>query len=306
MLRGYRLFILAVGLALAGPGYGQEASGDQQKTRNQIDTQLERIAAAIEKQPVASAPDSGCEPGQENRQSDLCAQWKAADAAAESARWAFWTFFATIAGLAIGGGTLLAAWRAAHWAKKAADHTQTGTIEAKRAADAAEKSVAETRRIGEAQVRCYLSAEKARIVQLQDGKIIAYCTIRNTGSSPAIDVRMDGDLSIYDVTANKGAILRAVHHEKAYPAYGISPAVEKELGPLTLELVEEDKRPHLHQPKTLVTLRITARFEDVFGVAHEISGRFDFMPQYGFLAAGSFELERGSDIKIKDCEPKAG
>lgn len=126
MLRSYRLHVFALGLVLSTPAYSQEAKTDQNQTGADIATQLERISTAIEKQPVASAPDRGCDPAQEDRQSDLCAQWKSADAAADSARWARFTFFAGIIGLLVGAGTLFAAWRAAHWAKKAADHTEAG------------------------------------------------------------------------------------------------------------------------------------------------------------------------------------
>ncbi|RYG10470.1 MAG: hypothetical protein EON92_12590 [Burkholderiales bacterium] len=63
--------------------------------------------------------DLGCDQGQENRQSDLCAQWKAADAGKSSAR-AAWSF--GFIGTIIGVATFLAAMSAARWAKRAAEH----------------------------------------------------------------------------------------------------------------------------------------------------------------------------------------
>ena len=126
MLRGYRGIIAAVGLVLASPTYGQERKGDQPQAKGNSPSQFDHIAAPIEKLPKTEAPDRGCQPGQDDRYSDLCAQWKAADAATESASWTFWTFIASLVGLSIGGGTLVAAWLAARWAKKAADHTEAG------------------------------------------------------------------------------------------------------------------------------------------------------------------------------------
>jgi hypothetical protein len=43
---------------------------------------------------------------------------------------------AAFIGLLVGGGTLFAAWRAAHWAKGAAFHAEEGVREARRSADA--------------------------------------------------------------------------------------------------------------------------------------------------------------------------
>ncbi|MCJ2128038.1 hypothetical protein [Methylobacterium sp. E-045] len=64
-----------------------------------------------------------CEPGEDNRKSDLCAQWKAADAAADSARWTRLTFVASLFGLGIALLTLAAAAAAAIYARFAALHS---------------------------------------------------------------------------------------------------------------------------------------------------------------------------------------
>jgi hypothetical protein len=74
-------------------------------------------APPIPPQTNATVHDPGCEQGQDNRQSDLCAQWEAVDAARSSAE-AAWVL--GIIGIMIGGLTLLAAMSAARWAKQAA------------------------------------------------------------------------------------------------------------------------------------------------------------------------------------------
>jgi len=127
MLRGYRgIVVAAFGLALIGASPKPEA-------QPQAGDKLDRIAAALERFQLPDK-DAGCERGKDDRRSDLCAQWKSADAA-------YNTMWASIIGLVSGFATLFFAWRAAHWAKEAARHTETGAREAKRGADAAMESL---------------------------------------------------------------------------------------------------------------------------------------------------------------------
>jgi hypothetical protein len=115
-------------------GADETATASQLATRNE----LERIAAALEAS-RAEAKDQGCERGLEDRKSDLCAQWKAADGATSAAN-AAWML--GIIGALIGAATLIAASKAALYAKAAARHTEAGANEARRGADAAEKALA--------------------------------------------------------------------------------------------------------------------------------------------------------------------
>lgn len=191
MSGGYRQIIVVLGgsLILASPSYSNQGNSNQRKPHTDVQRQLERIATIIEKQPVAPTPDRGCQPGHDNRQSDLCAQWKAADAAAESANWAFWTLIASIIGLALGAGTLFAAWRAAHWAKRAAAETQ-------RTADAADKSLEHSRSVTMAELRPYLAFTTASVA-LEGGNVTIQIKYRNFGSVPArnIEARCGADIS---------------------------------------------------------------------------------------------------------------
>lgn len=76
---------------------------------------------------------AACEKGEANRQSDLCAQWYAADSAQEASIWSRRTGWFTGLGLVVGAVTMVAAIFAALFAKNAAEHT-------KRGADIAEKA----------------------------------------------------------------------------------------------------------------------------------------------------------------------
>jgi len=210
MPRGYRYVIVAAlgWLILAGPSYAKGGKADKTAAQADSSDQLGRIAAAIEKQPVATDPDGGCQPGHEDRQSDLCAQWKAADAAADSAYWTFWTFILSVAGLALGGGTLFAAWRAAHWAKEAAKETKRtadlaesaanessgALVIAERNAHATSELARITAEHGRMGLRAYLdivSAEYSRDeASDKDGMICVgfNISIKNFGNTPAFNV----------------------------------------------------------------------------------------------------------------------
>lgn len=137
MLRGYRLFVLTIGLILAAASPPKNGDGQQPKQSAQpkVEQSLADMAATLREANKPSGLEKPCGEGEDSRESDLCAQWKAADAAKSSAR-AAWLFGAL--GTLIGGLTLAAASAAAVFAKKAADHTESG---AKAAADA----VSETR-----------------------------------------------------------------------------------------------------------------------------------------------------------------
>lgn len=88
--------------------------------------------------------DRGCARGRDVRSSDLCAQWKAADAAAEAARWSWWQMVVGILGVVVGAATVGAAVAAALYAKKAAEEaTRSATV----ASDAHEAFIASERAI---------------------------------------------------------------------------------------------------------------------------------------------------------------
>lgn len=146
-------------LALSAPCYGQEREPEVRPSQEQPDARLEPAASVPKVLPALPSPDGGCKRGVDDRQSDLCAQWKAADAATDAARWTFWTWVASLVGLLIGGGTLFAAWRAAHWAKQAASHTEAGAREARRSADEATRQATEAERSRTA----FVQAERAHL-----------------------------------------------------------------------------------------------------------------------------------------------
>lgn len=91
MSKRYWGYIAAIGLTLAAHHPEAEAKAQQGEREERVANAIDDIATLYRQQTerLESAPESQpCEPGDDKRDSDLCAQWKAADAAASAAWWA--------------------------------------------------------------------------------------------------------------------------------------------------------------------------------------------------------------------------
>jgi hypothetical protein len=98
MLRGYRGIVAALGLVLAAHHPQAAAQSKQSNPQERSARALEDLAARYDEQAKRaerSRETEQCKQGDDKRYSDLCAQWKAADAAADSAWWAAVAGFAT-------------------------------------------------------------------------------------------------------------------------------------------------------------------------------------------------------------------
>ena len=125
----YRGFIAAiVGLILIGAAPNKDGVNqpDQSPAQKAETDQLKAIVAAIKESNKPPKPDNGCKAGKDDRGSDLCAQWKAADAAKDAAWWTFFAAITTVIGVIVGGFTLVAAGFAAWYAKNAANAASVG------------------------------------------------------------------------------------------------------------------------------------------------------------------------------------
>jgi hypothetical protein len=236
MSRGYRSIIVAVigwlTLIAAGP---PKPNGQQPNQSTPSQTERPQIPAPVEQRGEASDSDKPCKQGNDDRESDLCAQWKAADAAksAADATWLFGAF-----GTVVGGLTLAAAWSAAKWARKAAEHTAESVIEAKRSADAAEEAMATTMSAYEMQIRPYVAIttvdEEDRLPFSRE--TILKFAVKNFGQVPATNVRLSlgdavrpepiGDFAvpIGEKFGDYGLIAPGDCREEKIHAKGLSPA----------------------------------------------------------------------------------
>ena len=179
MSGGYRLLVIALGLVLAGAAPPPSNDGEQppDNAAPKVERSLENMAASLREANKSTDLEKPCEEGDNKRSSDLCAQWKAADAA-KSAAGAAWLF--GLLGTLIGTLTLAAACAAAFFAKKAADHTETGANEAKRAADAAERAIESSERPHLLMERCDLNLKEPDLA----GEYPLTFSFANKGSGP--------------------------------------------------------------------------------------------------------------------------
>jgi hypothetical protein len=155
----------------------------------QNEKSLADIASSFRKANVPLDLNQPCEKGASNRASDLCAQWKAADAA-ESSATAAWRFGSL--GAFIGILTLAAASAAAWYAKKAADYTRDSVIEAKRSANAAEKTMAATITAYEMQIRPYIAitVKADEPAEPFSRDTVLKFIVKNFGQTPASSVKL--------------------------------------------------------------------------------------------------------------------
>ena len=129
--------------------------------------------------------DLGCLAGRDDRQSDLCAQWKAADAAHASAQWTSRSFWLALIGTVIGGGTLFAAVAAAFYARHAAR-------EAGRSADIASSAMVMSER---AWITVELFADGDLTFDRTGGcGLFVFLRIKNIGRTPALNVHTGMDM----------------------------------------------------------------------------------------------------------------
>jgi hypothetical protein len=315
--RGYRfgigaalaaLVIVCVGLGLY---IGAIASPPKVGGTNQRAHAQQRVIsapnAALPQAPRGEDANSHCKQGEDNRHSDLCAQWKAADAASDSAVWTRRAGYAAYAGVLIAFFTLLAAVAAALFARLAARHTETG-------AKAAQAAVHETKRIGEAQVRSYLSILKAEIKFNVKGQVDVRLTIKNSGQSPAERFKLScwvtiqplkgavPDQNLHAVTKDLSASISA-GNSVTFPAQTPATPVREDIIDALLDDIP-----------VAVVVMLMVEWRDVFGARRSLSEGFsgvssewpfeDFgeMPHADHLIAAfrRVEIQRGKRERSED------
>lgn len=138
--------------------------------------QAQAVTLLADNEGSADEYEPECDQPKSQREADLCAQVRMAEASDALVNQAWYQFRATLGEI----GLLVIAIIIASWA----------AWEARRAARAGYETVETTRKIGEAQVRAYVSWSGANMSPLgdEDGRIVSFMfrpTIQNTGQSPA-------------------------------------------------------------------------------------------------------------------------
>lgn len=181
--RGVAFIALALGNPVGEYACAQQAAhqGQRQPTTNNkpiappsIQDSLQRISRTMEA--AENGPDAQAE--KERAKENLQAQ-------RNMARWAFGAMLAAAVEVLISAVGILLIWRTLVHTRNVVEAAKEANKIAKAAAD---ESLAETRRIGEAQTRAYISVSKC-FVMFKDGKVDLRVNLRNSGQSPALQVR---------------------------------------------------------------------------------------------------------------------
>lgn len=223
---------MTLGIALLGaspPSRRQQDKGDS--PAQSANDAAEIIASAIRKSVLTPIADDGCQRGLDSRSSDLCAQWKAADAARDAADYSLWSLLIGIAGTFL----LLA-------------------------------TFGETRKIGRREQRAYLrltvpTSPTSR--NLNDGQY--RIKVENYGKTPALKAHFQGTCFVSD------APLSNFPNDLAWTEAGfnvvVHPGIPNDYGvPVTLSI--EDAILAAQSENTVLYVVGRASYSDVFGGKH--------------------------------------
>jgi hypothetical protein len=156
------------------PKQGGENPNTQSKTGNSARAVARQSPDAIKiaKPPVYERP---CQEGRDNRESDLCAQWKAADSASEAAWWAMIATFVTAL------GTIGLFWQI--------KLTREAVQDTGKATDAMVDANKIAMLNAVRQSRPYVYPSRAWFTIDETGQPVAYIENKNFGNTPAINLR---------------------------------------------------------------------------------------------------------------------
>lgn len=204
MPRGYRRYIIAavgsLGLLAIGAGAerasvwinGPDSYPAYRESAEPKDGEPFTLAEAKGLQTIKEKQPCRDQAG--SNDSELCASWRAADAAEKAARWAWLQMVFSLAGVLGLGATLwfnLEAWRQA---ESSGVDTSKALAAAERNAEATAELVLVSQHNAEKQLRAYLDFDEVKPVRLpeRDEKEAICCgysyVIRNYGHTPARDV----------------------------------------------------------------------------------------------------------------------
>lgn len=214
--------------------------GAAQPSRPPAQREQPEAAAANERSPLEivirnpprERPDPGCERRQDNRQSDLCAQWKAADAARDAADVAFWALLVGVAGTVF----LLI-------------------------------TLTETRKAGQREQRAYIKLDVPNVPDpsvLMNG--IVTVVVTNYGTTPALEARFEGTWFIGPKSIDETYLERELSN--CGEGGIIHPGSPKDFGihaALTFNQKSNVASEH-HDDQLYATAKCTYR--DVFGQRH--------------------------------------
>jgi hypothetical protein len=194
-MRGTRIVVAAMALtiltALSPTGGSGTKNTGAHAEADKVGREIPRAPVQATKAVQPTAQQRPCDKGQDDRRSDLCAQWKSADAASDAAFWAMDAFWVAIVGT-LGLLFTLYYTRKAVLASESATHSAEEALAvAARNADAAMALVEISQMAAKAELRAYVSIGKCRMgLNGLTGSYEIQAEIENHGRTPAHECKV--------------------------------------------------------------------------------------------------------------------
>ena len=206
------IILAAVGcLTLAASPPRDGADGQKRRSEHAESHPSPSALSPVPIDPIpASEHDQPCQPGEQNRKSELCAEWQATDQAREASKWAARSFWVGLAGV-------LGLLYSLHLTRKATNIAVDAAKDAESAMALTSKSVQATLEIADSSKRALYNDRawftwdhlnfgplKNTIVdgeRIQDGLVIV-AFWKNTGRSPAHNVTCTNKKALIDLNAD--------------------------------------------------------------------------------------------------------
>jgi hypothetical protein len=254
--RRWMLVIAVVGCLTAGAALGEPSQQPQPK-QPQAPQAVQDTKPPLAQDAVKSvqmvdplAYERPCKPGHDDRNSDLCAQWKAADASAAAAKWAQISAYTGGIAAILLLVTLI--------------YTGKATRAADRAAQAAHAACKIATDSSQAQLRAYVNVMSVRITDVMPGCFPkAEVTFQNNGVTPAkqyghwIGLLIDDHPTFYDFSDES---LNAINGKSVLAPNAVSHAYCQVAEPLTPEQYDL-----IMSGKAAIWIFGRAVYQDVFG-----------------------------------------
>jgi hypothetical protein len=220
VIKGHRaMLVLLAGILLMGAvgSPKQSAKPEQSQELREATLALKEIAAAVKNAQSLDETKHPCDLKMPDRKSELCAQWKAADAANEATKWAargFWVGLGGFIGLIL---TLHYTRKAVLAAEIATKDASQALAVAERNAEAAAKLAQTSQLTAENELRAYIGTLGAAIFDLSSQNPRVIIDIKNFGQTPARIVKTD----FYVVHESNGNPKKKIQFNDSPPDQGL-------------------------------------------------------------------------------------
>jgi hypothetical protein len=294
--------VLAVQAPLNATPPGKEDPGNRSAGSTPTAATAPAPSSAVEQ--LASAKPARkdsprCRKGNDDRTSELCAQWKAADAADESAFWARWSVLLALAGTL---GLFMTIWytrKAVRLAMDASRDTEAALAIAERNANAAAAQVEVTKDTATKQLRAYVGVNAANYTfnLNPDGTagFGAGLEVANFGQTPAYRFRHVAMLSLRPYPCDGLSELGSPDG----PTHTLFPSMKTYIN-MGLPLDSQQTRA-LQSGQLCLFIQAVAEYEDIGGFRHVQTIRYvshSSSPNMNFHQsnAGQLTFHSGEDI----------